>query len=682
MSQDPGKLDLKRILQFFWQGKLVLIAAALLGVLVFGYFAFFVATPTYRATTTVILDTRRENLVDFPAIVTGLTGQLTEINTEIEVLRSRVLMNRVAEDLNLIEDPEFNGALVPDGTLTRIKHRILDLLPGQPPRLSGPEEEREGVTNTLLSRVSIIAVPSSFVFRIRAASTDAVKAARIADTIADIYIAMQIETKQQATQDAIQSLSAEVELLRAELDASDARLAAFAADADLSGRQLDTDLAQNRAARLAAEVSRSALIARQSGLATATTPAEQARLAGDDALNAILALTADQGTTVAFETRLAVVAENIARDIAETDSAIAALVTEAGLLAERREASLAAQRQQAEARRDTEATRRLYEEFITRLKEANSSLGMIQPDSRILSAAVVPNTHSEPRRSQLLVIGLVVGLVIGTAVLLIRDALVDTFRKPRDLAAETGLRVLGDIPVIPARTAADVLRYLAERPTSIAAEAVRGLRTSLFTPSGYGPPRIILTTASAAGDGSTTVVTALAQNLAAMGKSVVLVDADLRRSAFDDIFGPGTGKGMISVLNDDVVLEDALFSVEPFGFDVLKGLSPDGHGTPDILSSDRFSDLIALLSDTYDVVLIDAPPVLVVPDARIVGRLVQAIIYVVRAGVTTRAEIAEGLRLLEDITAEGPVLVLNMSGGQAGPPLSDPEDRSAGYVRN
>lgn len=679
MRQDPRKLDLQRILQFFWQDKLVLIAASLLGMTVFGYVAFFMTTPTYRATATVILETRRENLVDFPAIVTGLTGQLTEINTEIEVLRSRVLMERVATDLNLMADPEFNGALLPDGMRTRIKHAILDWLPGQTRRPEGPDQEREGVTNALLSRVTVTGIPSSFVFRISAASADPVKAALIANTIAYTYIAMQIEAKEQATRDAIRALSTEVELLRADLTAGDDRTAAFAAEGTLTHGQAQADLAAARAALAATETSRTNLVARQTALASATAPAEQARHAGDDTLNAILAGMGET-VTAAFDIRLTEVRGIIAREIAETEAEVLDLTARVAALADAVEANETAARSQADDLRDTEATRRLYEDFVARLKEANSSLGMIQPDSRVLSGAVVPNIHSEPRRTQLLVMGLVFGFVMGSFALLLRGALVDTFRKPRALAAETGLRVVGEVPVIPAKGGADILRYLGERPTSVAAEAVRGLRTSLFNPTGQSPPRILLVTASAAGDGATTIATALGQNLAAMGKSVVLVDADLRQSRFDEIFGPGTGKGLMSVLNDDVILEDALFSVVPFGFDVLKGVSPDSPGIPDILSSDRFSDLIALLSETYDVVLIDTPPVLVVPDARILGRLVQAIIYVVRASVTTRAQIAEGLRLLEDITAEGPVLVLNIAGGPSDPTAT--QDRGAGYFRN
>jgi succinoglycan biosynthesis transport protein ExoP len=662
MVEDPRKFDIRRFLAFFWEGRILLLIAAALGVLGFGYHAFYVASPIYQATTTVILETRREQLVDVNAVIAGLTGEPSEINTEIEVLRSRILMDRVADELALIEDPEFNKALTPDSLMSRVKHWILSVIPGLPPRPAGVDRIRESVTDALLSHVTITAIPSSYVFRIRAKSNDPVKAALIADTIARIYVTMQIEAKENATRDAIVSLSVQVDELQAELFERESAIAAFAAAHDLSGERIEGDLSEARDALRAARGSLDRLVLRAADLAKATAPDAQARIAGDDTLNLILERIGEADAPAAFSQRLAEVNDIIIAEIAETETEIDDLEQQIAALEESLDQSRAAQREHARNLREAEATRALYDDFLTRLKETTAHLGMIQPDARVLSAAVVPNVHSEPRRTQLLTIGLVFGLVAGAVVLLAKDAMVVTFSTSRDLVAATGHPVLGQVPVIPTSNGAGTLRYLAEKPTSTAAEAVRGLRISLFNDSEIGPPKIILLTPAQQGDGATTVAIALAQNLAAVGKSVVLVDGDMRQSAFDDIFGAGTGKGLMSVLAEDAMLEEALFAVDPFGFEVLKGNSGAGPGNPDILSSDRFSDLVALLSDTYDVVLIDAPPVLAVPDARILGRLVHRIILVIRAGETTRSQTSDGLQLLDSLGPLPATLVLNRAG--------------------
>jgi polysaccharide biosynthesis transport protein len=556
MGKDPRALDLQPLWRMLWRGRFVLVLSALIGTLLFGYHAFFGATPVYRATTVVILETRLEQIADIQAVVSGLTGAETEINTEMEVLRGRVLMGQVVDALDLTADPEFNKALVADGWRTRVKHWLRAAITGSEREPPGPGWTREAAIDALLSQVTVAAVPSSFVFRITAESRDPAKAALISDTIAETYMAGQVAQKEAATNAAITALTGRVDELASELEAAETRLSAFA-----SSNNVTPGAAQ---------------------------------------------------------------AGNTAAEIGQT------------------------LRQLTQYEREAEATRDLYREFLGKLKETTAQLGMIRPDSRILSAAVVPNYHSEPRRAQLITMGFIFGLLAGLGLLLLRETLVTTYRRGRDLAAATGLPVLGEVPDVPVSGRAGVLLYLAERPTSTAAEAVRGVRTSLVEPGAGAAPKVILCASALPDEGKTTLAVAMAQNLVAMGKAVVLVDADLRCSPFEEIFGTGTGKGLMAVVAGDAVIEEALFTAQPYGFDVLMGMPGGVPGVPDVLSSDRFADLIALLRDTYDAVIIDSPPVLMVPDARIVGRLADRVVFAVRAGQTTRGQVADGVRLFAE----------------------------------
>jgi capsular exopolysaccharide synthesis family protein len=203
-----------------------------------------------------------------------------------------------------------------------------------------------------------------------------------------------------------------------------------------------------------------------------------------------------------------------------------------------------------------------------------------------------------------------------------------------------------------------VLRYLAEKPASPAAEAVRNLRTSLLLSNPDRPPQIIMSTSSLPGEGKTTQSIALAQNMAAMGKRVLLIEGDVRRQVFGAYFQLPAARGLLAVISGEVVLADAVQSHPTHGFDILMG--EQGKVNPaDVFASARFAALLEMARRNYDFVIIDTPPVLVVPDARVIGQLVDTVIYAVHWDKTHRHNVAEGLRLLGSVNVPVSGMVLS-----------------------
>jgi capsular exopolysaccharide synthesis family protein len=526
----------------------------------------------------------------------------------------------VVDRLDLVADPEFNTALVPDGWIVEAKRALRAMIPGStpPPRPDG--WVREATITALQSRVSVQAVPSSFVFRITATSADPAKAARIADAVAEAYIAGQVAQKAAAVDAATLALSARVDELEAALAEAEANLAALTRAQeslmpdDLVG--LDRDLTETR-------------------MAIATAQSELAILpVGEDA-------------SAAARRRDALLAEE------------AALMERAAAFAE-------SERRIDQAWRETEVTRALYEDFLTRLKETTVQREMIQPDSRILSHAVPPAIHASPRRSRTITMGMVLGLVAAGALVMLREGLVVTFRSAEEVEAATGLRVIASLPEMPGDTARDVLRSLSERPLSPEAEAVRTLRTALSVEPGGPLPGVIMLTSALPDEGKTTTAAVLAQNLAAVGLSVALIETDLRRSTFAGVFGAAPGGGLVSVIQGETGVEEAIFTAEPWGFDVLEGTSGGQSGLPDLLASDRFDDAMAVLRMGYDVVLIDTTPLLTAPDARIVGRHAEAVLFCLRWNGTTRDEARQALRLLDGIGGKPASIVLTRVAERSG----------------
>jgi Mrp family chromosome partitioning ATPase len=259
---------------------------------------------------------------------------------------------------------------------------------------------------------------------------------------------------------------------------------------------------------------------------------------------------------------------------------------------------------------------------------------------------------------QTVTMGLILGLAAAGGVILLREGMVSTFRSRAEVEAATGLRVLATMPDIAGATGRDMLRSLAEHPLSPEAESIRMLRTALSSEPGGPLPGVILFASARPDEGKTTAAAALAQNLAAVGLSVALVETDLRRRAFATFFGPGQGVGLVSVIQGEAGIEEAMTSAEPYGFDVLAGVTGSQSGLPDLLASDRFDDVMAVLRTGYDVVLLDSTPLLTAPDARIIGRHAEAVIYCLRWNSTTRDEARAALRVLDGIGLRQPGILL------------------------
>ena len=110
-ADEDDTIDVGALIGSLWRGKWLIALVTLVLMLLAGYYAYGVAVPKYRSTSVVILDTKEDSVVDLKAVVGGFSGDSTEVNTEVEVLRSRGLAGKVVDRLNLINDPEFNGAL-------------------------------------------------------------------------------------------------------------------------------------------------------------------------------------------------------------------------------------------------------------------------------------------------------------------------------------------------------------------------------------------------------------------------------------------------------------------------------------------------------------------------------------------------------------------------------------------
>lgn len=654
MASESDSMDLRAVWRTIWRGKWLIGFVTVLFIGLAGYYAFVAATPQYRATSVVILETQQESVVDLQSVVGGISGDTSEINSEVEVLRARSLMGKVVDRLDLVSDPEFNRRLRAPGVIDQVQAQVFDLIGLTEPDTGEPDPRtvRDGVVTGLLRHTTVRNVPNSYVFQITVQTTNARKSALIADTIVDAYILNQLEVKFAATEQATSWLTDRVAELQVVLEEAKAEVSNFSASTNLVSEEsllaLERQLKDLRDRVGSAEEDVVTANARLDALVAATDRDAQAAVAGDQQLTRLLPRARTDDTVAdAFDARLAQV---VARAELEANRATQQAQTLAASvqpleddIAQQGEDLITLQQLQREA----EANRLLYEYFLGRLKETSAQEGIQQADSRILSDAVVPLEAAAPRKSLFLVVGALMGVIVGVMIVLLREGAKNNFRTAADLEDHTGEAVLGQIPLIPGRARKRTLEYLRDKPTSAAAEAVRNLRTSVLLSNVDKPPQVLLSTSSVPAEGKTTNSLALSQNLSNMGKKVLLIEGDIRRRTFHAYFENLPKRGVVSVLAGDVKLEDALYRSELLGADLLAGETTKTNAA-DLFSSDRFRSLLRDLRETYDYIIIDTPPVLVVPDARIIAQHVDAVLFTVKWDSTTKPQIDESLRLFRD----------------------------------
>lgn len=652
-------VDLGDVFRIFWLGKWRILIVMLIAIIGAAYYAYGVAVPKYRSTTVLILDIRGSNIVSFDNVVEGIGGNLLEINSELAALQSRVLMGRVVDDLGLVQDPEFNGALLPPSLRQQAIGQLRTLL-GSPPRQAPVTNDpailaeqdrraRDRAINALLRSITVSIVPRTLVFEITVETEEAQKSALIADTVAETYIQDQLNVKFEATEQATSWLTDRVAELQGELEAAQGAIAEFNATTDLiSAETVRAQEIQLKDTRDRIQDEQSLLIQTQARLVqleAATDRETQAVVADDLQLSRLLPRAQTDGQIAeAFDARFAQILARAELDAARSKSQIDALVDAQDTLVERIDSQNADLIQLQQLNREAEAVRLLYEYFLTRLQETSAQRGIQQADTRVLSPAVVPLRAAVPRKPFIIAMSAVLGLLIGAAFVLWREVRQSGFRTAQDLESHTGYTVLGQIPQIPARKRRHTLTYLMDKPASNAAEAYRNLRTSLMLSNVDNPPKVIISTSCVPSEGKTTNSLALAQNLTGLGQKVLIIEGDIRRRTFTQYLDNLPNKGLVSVLSGDIPFDDALVYDEKLKASILAGEKTSANAA-DILASVKFKNLIETAREKFDVVIIDTPPVLVVPDARIIGQSADAVLFTVRWDMTSKTQIDEGLRM-------------------------------------
>lgn len=298
-----------------------------------------------------------------------------------------------------------------------------------------------------------------------------------------------------------------------------------------------------------------------------------------------------------------------------------------------------------------------------------------------------PEIPSFPKLSVTLPVAMFLGLALSLGIAFLREAMDTTVRSPRDIARVGQLNLLGMVPDEnddPQVEGVPLPLAIFQAPTSVMAEQFRQIRTRLQHAASLDTTRSILITSPAAGDGKSTVACNIAAGLALNGRRILLVDVNFRRPGIHKIFNVANEAGFGSVMNDLGNFENVVKQTQVPNLDVLP-CGPKVDNPTELIESQRFVEFVEKALETYDHVLFDSGPLLLVSETVALAPRVDGVVTVVRAATNTRGVLQRLRDSLRQTKAEHLGVILNgvqaQGGGYYGRNIRDYYEYQNGHAK-
>ncbi|MEZ6136244.1 MAG: polysaccharide biosynthesis tyrosine autokinase [Pirellulaceae bacterium] len=276
-----------------------------------------------------------------------------------------------------------------------------------------------------------------------------------------------------------------------------------------------------------------------------------------------------------------------------------------------------------------------------------------------------------PKLPPYLLGGAAIGFLIMSGLAVLMDLADRSYRSPDEIAADLGVNVLGHIPIIDIAKVKKVVEAVDASVTTIhhsrgrVSEAYRSVRTGLFFSNRGSELKLIQVTSPVPGDGKSTLSSNLAVTMAQSGRRVLLIDADFRRPRIAKIFGIDAEVGMAQVVAGKAELDEATYTSSVANLSIMPGGKRPSNPA-ELLSSQRFQELLELLRDKYDIVIVDTPPLLAVSDPSAVSAMVDGVVMTMRLRRNVKPLATRAAKILESVDARLLGVVVNGVSAEAG----------------
>ena len=686
-AQSGGLLEYWRILR---HQKGTWLICTFIGALI-GLLATIPQTPIYQARASVEIQSLNENFMNMrqSSQIYEVGADPSEIPTQINVMQSRAVLGSVVKQFKESNRPIVNQSRI---------HYLRRFLPiKEPDPATALSRELADISKSFKAR----AVGATRVIAITADSSDPRLAADFINAVNAKFIEQNLESRWKSTQKTAEWLGHQLDDMRVKLERSEDALQQYARQSGLLFTNDEkTNVSEDKLKQLQQELSAAAAarIARQSTY-------ELAQHASPDALPDVLNDASLRDTANKIRDLRSQIADLRAVYAPEYDKVrraqaeIVALQAtfehdRAAILgrikneyddAARREELLQkaydAQTQQVTGdseksiqynilKREVDSNRQLYDAMLAQLKQSSIASAMRASNIRVVDDAVAPGAPYKPDRKQSSGIGALAGLFLGAALIIMRFRADTSVQQPGESMAILGVPELAIIPAgkhekfKPRLTGSQDLQEILEleawqrKPSPVAESFRAALISILFTPEHTLNAQLqtLVLTSPGPGEGKSTVSSNLAIAIAEVGRKVLLIDADMRRPRQHSVFSVNNDYGLSSLLhekaslNGDQTLGGAIQETPIPDLWILPS-GPSTSSSTNLLINPHMSRLLKHLKQQFDLIVIDTPPMLQIPDARVVGRLADSVIMVIRANKTTRAAVSAACqRFSEDGT--------------------------------
>jgi len=649
------------ILIQYWHAILrhkIAIAIILAVCIAVGIISTLLMTPYYTSTATVEINREQDKVTNVEGVTASdSTSQNLEFyQTQYSLLESRSLAERVVRAQNLVAKDDFfeKFNVDPDNT---------GLLTENVKTQSAAQRDARFklAADILQEHISISPIRGSSLVEISFQSPSAALSAQIANTWVEQFIASNLDRRFSSTADARKFLEAQLADLKQKLEDSERNLSAYADNKQiitLSSEQtpdgktisqttlasanleaLNAALAVAIADRIAAESEANGRAGNKNALTNAALNnlrQERAKVQAEYA-KLMVQFEPEYPAAKALASQVAALDRSIATEEARSRTGTSSRYQEALDREQQLRAQVNSLKNEFSGerrdsiqynifQREVDTNRQLYDGLLQRYKEIGVA-GVGTNNISVVDRAQPPAGPSSPNLMLNIALAILTGMGLAAAYVFIMEQIDQTVKDPSDLKFKLGIAPLGSIPDLDKE---DILISLGDKK-SVAWEAYLSIRTSLAFLTDHGVPRSFLLTSTRANEGKSTSTLALAAVLASTKKRILLIDGDMRNPSLHEMLNGKNTNGLSNYLAGEDNLDKLICHDSLYDFDTMFA-GPIPPNAAELLSSTRMRELVAKLSETYDTVIIDAPPVLGLADIPLLADSVEGVIYTIEAG--------------------------------------------------
>ncbi len=634
--------------------------------------------PVYQSSATILIETESQNLVPIGEAYSRADSYYKEyFQTQAEVLKSRMVAQRVITKLKLTEHPEFDPRQKKPSALEKWMNAYFPGLAAKPVGELDEAALEAQVLERFAGGLSVEPVRLSQLVKVSFEAHDPALAAAAANATAEAYIQADLDARYKMSENAGQVINQPLADLKATLDASERALQAYrdregmldnkSAVLSGTGKQLDELTQELVGARVRRSEAEQAYNQVKAGEATnyESVPAvvnsssvQRAKETEAEAEKKVAEVSQEYGRDhpafVAATSDLSAARANTRRQIQNLVASVvkayeAARATEKTIgeaLAQSKRTIQDLNRKEIELgvlEREAATNRELYQTFLSRFKETGAIKIAQGSNARLVDPAVPASSPIRPAKARTVAIAAVLSLFLGVLGSLLLNALNNTVKTSGDVEKKLHQPFLAALPVLRGKDKRNFGRAVLDHPHDLFAESIRTASTGLLVSALDNPAKVVVVTSSVHQEGKSTFAINLAFSQAKTQR-VLLIEGDMRRPCFGKVMNLSSEqKGLSQLVSGACTLEECLLQVDGSDLHVI----PAGHisSNPlELLVSQKLRDVLAMLHDRYDMVIVDSPPVQLVSDALMIGHQSTGLIYIVKADETPAPLARAGLK--------------------------------------